>query len=293
MKYLLLYLLLLLALSGSAFGAETFSVGTDTNGLLKAAANGRSTNFFETNWYRINAAASARGMSNVNIQALQATNPIAWDNLYIGNIVSGVYNAWAIQTATNAAGEQIFSIYNDDLIGNALSVIENSGTVRTLLNNGAGDSTTNHGSFYSDSVLSPSISSGVGSYRTNFAATNATIGGTNLFAGSIAHVPRTYISLVNGDNADIEPGTNTLTILSGATTTANIHGFLAKEDYRDVTVLFSGAASYVIYNESGSEGTAARKILTSTGGNITLTNAPASIRILYYSSRWHVIEKSN
>jgi hypothetical protein len=46
-------------------------------------------------------------------------------------------------------------------------------------------------------------------------------------------------------------------------------------------------------NQSGSEGTAALRITTGTGGNITQTNNPAWARFRKRSGDWLVLERSN
>jgi hypothetical protein len=130
------------------------------------------------------------------------------------------------------------------------------------------------------------------------ATTNSLFVGTNILTGSIAFTPRSIATLVNGNNAGVELGTNTLVQLSGATTYCELAGFVAKESGRIYEVEISGAATNYIINYTGSsrstDGTAARRIETGTGGDLTLTNNPAFIRIYYNTtvSRWRVMSFS-
>lgn len=124
------------------------------------------------------------------------------------------------------------------------------------------------------------------------------IPGSNYLSGRFASKSGTYSSLVNGNNAGIPTGTNSVLELSGGTTIAQIAGFAATGDGDEVLLRFTGAVTNWIVNESGSafstDATAANRIKTGTGGDLTLTNQPAWLRIRYRgaSSRWEVINNS-
>lgn len=125
----------------------------------------------------------------------------------------------------------------------------------------------------------------------NARSTNSTWRGTNILNGSVILTSRANTGLANGNNAGIVLGTNVLVNLSGATTIATIAGFAAAPADTWHTVRISGAVTNIIANESGVDPTAANRITTGTGGDITLTNAPAYISLRYNgtSSRWELI----
>jgi hypothetical protein len=123
-------------------------------------------------------------------------------------------------------------------------------------------------------------------------ATN--IVGSNYLSGRFASKAGTYTSLVNGNNAAIPTGTNAVLELSGGTTIAQIAGFAATGDGDEFEARFTGAITNWIVNEANSafstDATAANRIVTGTGGDITLTNQPAWARFRYRgtSSRWEL-----
>lgn len=118
---------------------------------------------------------------------------------------------------------------------------------------------------------------------------NTTFSGTNNWNGDLALQARANSSLANGGNAGVILGTNVVISLSGATTTATLAGFAAEREGAFHIVRLSGAVSHVIANESGLDSTAANRITTGTGGDITLTNQPAFIQLRYSGTRWELI----
>jgi hypothetical protein len=139
------------------------------------------------------------------------------------------------------------------------------------------------------------LSTGVGDHfvRSNTPTIySATLLGTNA-VGAVTATAHTYTGLVNGDNSNVELGTNLVTTLSGATGTPNLHSFALKEVGRIVFVEVTGATNVVIYNESGTESTdATRRITTGTGGNITMTNSPATFILRRTPTRWQLWDHS-
>ena len=127
-------------------------------------------------------------------------------------------------------------------------------------------------------------------------ATN--IVGANAVNGRFLWAAGTVSTLVNGNNAAIALGTNQAVELSGATTIAQIAGFAATSDGDERLIRFSGAVTNWIVNEVNSsfstDSTAANRIVTGTGGDITLTNQPSWARFRYRgtSSRWELIHWS-
>lgn len=122
-------------------------------------------------------------------------------------------------------------------------------------------------------------------------ATNLTIRGTNVINARIDFTSRANTGLANGNNAGVLLGTNTYIRLSGASTIATIAGFESEQDGSFHVVEVSGAVTNIIANESGVDPTAANRITTGTGGDITLTNNPTFLHLLYNStaSRWRLI----
>jgi hypothetical protein len=121
---------------------------------------------------------------------------------------------------------------------------------------------------------------------------------SNHFAGSFSLQGGTVSTLVNGNNAGIILSTNPVVELSGATTIAQIAGFAASRDGDTRLLRFTGAITNWIVNEANSvfstDGTAANRIVTGTGGDITQTNQPAWLKVRYRgtSSRWEVLDYS-
>jgi hypothetical protein len=127
------------------------------------------------------------------------------------------------------------------------------------------------------------------------AITNGIYRGTNDWNGDLSVTSHAYSSVVNrpGANTAIPIGTNMTVELSGATAFADIHSFENRRAGYEFTAIFSGQVTNVIVNQSGSEGTAALRITTGTGGNITQTNNPAWARFRKRSGDWLVLERSN
>lgn len=117
--------------------------------------------------------------------------------------------------------------------------------------------------------------------------------GTNYWKGNAIYEAFQHGSIVNGDNADIPIGTNVLIRLSGASGVKNFHGFLEGYEGQKIEVVFEDGGTNWIYNSSGSEGTATRRILTGTGANVGLTNTFASAIFRYISGRWIMGERTN
>lgn len=150
--------------------------------------------------------------------------------------------------------------------------------------------TTNSGTNLNARLINANIEA------ATFTATN--IVGANAVSGRFLWAAGTVSSLVNGNNAGIALGTNQAVELSGATTIAQIAGFAATSDGDERLIRFSGAITNWIVNEANSsfstDATAANRIVTGTGGDITLTNQPSWARFRYRgtSSRWELIHWS-
>ncbi len=124
-------------------------------------------------------------------------------------------------------------------------------------------------------------------------ASNITHTGTNNWNGDIAFEARANTSQANGNNAGVVLGTNVLINLSGATTVATNTGFVAERAGSYHILFFDGAGTNVFLNESGVDTTSANRIITGTGGSITMTNQPAWAKVIYRSSRWYLLDHSD
>jgi hypothetical protein len=248
------------------------TIGSLTNGILQSTK-------------LTNASGTLNGIevSNAIVQSLVVTNPTAYGSVSVnestGNLGYASLGAlvWYWVADTNGA----FWLENTD-----------NGDVPFRLSASSGGGTT----FTLPLAVSNSASITLGLTASNvvaqteLVATNVSIGaGTNYWRGDISVSPRLYTSLVNGDNTDLDYGTNAAIYASGGTTTVNLHSFVEGRTYQRFRMRMSGATNHIIFNESGTEGTAGRRITTGTGGNLTLTNQPTWAEFEYTGSRWEVV----
>jgi len=121
--------------------------------------------------------------------------------------------------------------------------------------------------------------------------TNTTFRGTNVLNGRLDFTSRANAGLANGNNAAVVLGTNVYIRLSGATTIGVVCGFAAEQDGSWHIVEISGAITNTIANQSGVDPTAANRIVTGTGADISFTNSPTIIQVIYNAadSRWKLM----
>lgn len=125
--------------------------------------------------------------------------------------------------------------------------------------------------------------------------TNSTLTGTNVINGRVDYTSRANTSLANGNNAGIVLGTNVFIRLSGPSASYTLNGFAAEQDGSfHILELDNPASSITVANNSGTDPTAANRITTGTGADVTITNNPAFLQVIYNStaSRWRVISYS-
>lgn len=125
--------------------------------------------------------------------------------------------------------------------------------------------------------------------------TNVWNTGTNRFDLAVAFTRTNITTLANGVNL-VDPGLKTYLKVSGPSAGYSIDKLQRGWDGRRILIQKNDAFTLTIANESGSGGgTDADRILTGTGGNVTITNAPGFVELIYDSaaSRWGVISKSN
>jgi hypothetical protein len=124
--------------------------------------------------------------------------------------------------------------------------------------------------------------------------TNALLAGTNTINGSEIHTAGTYTALVNspGNNTAIDITTNTVIEMSGATLIANICSFATRPVGIEFRVIFSGAVTNKIVENSGAEGTTTRRIYTGVG-DVNLTNTYSWAKFRRTSVGYLLLEHSN
>jgi hypothetical protein len=251
------------------------TIGSLTNGILQSPKLTNASGTF-----------SGIEVSNAIVQSLVATNPTVYGSLSASASTANPGYAslgalvWFWVADTNGA----FWLENTDNgdIPFRLDATSGGGTTFTL------PLVVSNSATFSLGLTASNVVS-----RTSLTATNLTLGGTNYWHGDISFTPRVYTSLVNGDNTDLDYGTNAAIYASGGTTTVNLHSFVEGRTYQRLRMRMSGATNHIIFNESGTEGTATRRITTGTGGNLTLTNQPAWAEFEYTGSRWEVVYRSN
>jgi len=119
--------------------------------------------------------------------------------------------------------------------------------------------------------------------------------GTNKFNLAISLSVTNITSLANGAN-DVDPGLKTYIKVSGPTAAYSIDKIDRGYDGRILTIQKTDSYTMTVINNSGAGvlGDTA-KILTGTGGTLTITNNPGFVQLIYDAgaSRWGVINKSN
>lgn len=230
-------------------------------------------------------------LSNLFTDKLNATNSIVWGDLYFGNTNTGVANNWAWQ---NPNADHL-RLYNEDLLGWVYSVSNNGGVIRTWINNNSSqDITTNNGIFYSTSLHTPSLNATAFTISSGSKSNSGTLG-TNQISAGVGYTWSEITGIVNGNNSLAPSTTKTFFNLSGNTATANICIITNWWDGRRITLRWNTGFNVVIVNESGVEVGAGvvNRILTGTGADITCSNQPGFVNLVYYGTRWNVETRSN
>jgi hypothetical protein len=130
---------------------------------------------------------------------------------------------------------------------------------------------------------------------TDPVSTNSTLKGTNILNGRLDLTSRANTSLANGNNAGVVLGTNVYLRLSGPSAAYVINGIAAGQDGTwHIIEADNPTSSLTIANQSGTDPTAANRIVTGTGADIVLTNQPAMFQMIYNISaaRWRVVTHS-
>jgi hypothetical protein len=299
--------LISLLLLASVASAQNMAVTVNTNGVLSVNANGRSTNFFKTNMATLREALRNELLrdvtaSNAFIKASSSTDLVLSNST--GSLLSpSIFNRGAVGPVviTNSnAGEENWLVLDQADAGEFMNIAFNFAGVHTW-SIGASSSGFYIGTPTGSNVVQMTASGlALGDGRPvlvsgNLEPTSArftNVVGSNYLSGRFASLAGTYSSLVNGNNAAIPTGTNSVLELSGGTTISQIAGFAATGEGDEFEARFSGAVTNWIVNEANSafstDATAANRIKTGTGGDITLTNQPSWARFRYRSSRWEL-----
>ncbi len=210
-----------------------------------------------------NAAIAASGLTATNLDAISAT-------IRSGNVTSTVVQATSLRGATlDTSGNGI--VGNDLTVTNELAVL-GSATLTSDV-----------------SLLSTLNVAALSSLKD----VNTT--GTNRFDYAVSFSKTNIVSLANGAN-DLDPGLRAYLKVSGPTAAYSIDKIDKGWDGRRLLIQKTDSYTMTIPNNSGSGvlGDSA-KILTGTGGTLTVTNNPGFVELIYDSdtSRWGVIRTSN
>lgn len=228
--------------------------------------------------------------SNAVIDGLTVTNLTGFGHDLEINEDGG--NAWLTFDSTPTSSSQIFFNFNGtnaayiECDTNELGFTFNGGRI-SIAADGSINIGTGSGAI---SRINSQIYGIFSTYLNTLQVTN--IVGSNYISGRFASLSGSYPSLINGNNANIPTGTNSVLELSGGTTIAQIAGFVATGAGDEFEARFTGAVTNWIVNKSGSifstAGTAANRINTGTGGDITLTNQPAWARFRHNGTEWEL-----
>ena len=117
------------------------------------------------------------------------------------------------------------------------------------------------------------------------------LGGTTLISERLQLSKANLTSLTNGNNADIDLSAKiSHYVTTGPTSAFSLCGILAGVDGEVKIIVNKTAYDMTVAHESGVEGTAARRIVTNTGADVT-TTAGGSVTLQYdtTASRWYMI----
>lgn len=285
---------LAVGVSPTASGQFSIAIGNSASATAQAAsALGQSSSASGVNSTAIGATAAASGRNSSafgNSATATETNAIA---VGVG-VTASEYRAIAIGD-DNTAASAIGSI----AIGAEASALHQDsvafGPVDSVTSEIVSTTETNQirlgNSRHTVSIPGNLEAAGKSQFGT---VTNGIYTGTNNWSGDIAFQRRANSSPVNGDNSGVVLGTNVVISITGPTTIGAYCGFASERGDSFHYVRFSGAITNIIRNQSGLEATADNRIITGTGGDLTLTNEPSWIQIIRNgsSSRWEVIAHS-
>lgn len=278
--------------AATATGTDSLAVGTASSSTRPSSvAVGNSSSASGTNAVSIGASAQASGTSAIALGAAsEATN----DGIAIGT------GAEATADNSMAIGQSAVSSHADSIvIGAGLTSTEThqvqiGGSAHTvkvpgMLWPGSITNTTYYGTvglLSGGTIASSTLTSPT---ATSATLSNTTANGTTDIKG--LQLPRnTHTSLANGANSGVII-TNTFTRISAGPTLAfSIAGLAGGADGRTVILYNSTGQNMTISHESGTEATAANRIITMTGSDVATTGNGSAILVYDSSaSRWILI----
>lgn len=120
--------------------------------------------------------------------------------------------------------------------------------------------------------------------------TNPIVIGTNTVDGHIKFIRYAASSLANGNNAAVPIATNTFVEVSGPSAAFSLNGIANGSDGRFLIVVNQTGFDMTLAHQSGTDPTAANRIITMTGADRTTTgNGAATLIYSAAASRWLLI----
>lgn len=240
--------------------------------------------------------AQARGTNSTAVGELSETDGIS--STALGNTATGGGdNSIAIGTGSEAGADNSIAIGNASFVQeihtNSIAVGFNALTTdkNQIMLGSPGLSTVVQNNLFVQTNLnvgknvSIAGNSSVAGLQTN----GAYIGTNNFVANSdIAFTKLSISSLANSGNAAVAVGTNVFFEVSGPTGAFAINGIASGRDGKLIIVKNSTGQTMTIANASGTDPTAANRILTGTGADVSVTSNPGMATLIYSASdsRW-------
>lgn len=262
--------------SGLALGAYAIAKG------LQGLSIGTGASSSNDNSMAVGTAATANegSMAIGNTAEANGTNAVAFGPAAVasGNYGMAIgYGSTASSFNSSAIGAGSIAQHN---FSTALGGYDFSGSVVTTTDtNQIRIGTANHSVSVPGRIESPTI-------------TNATILGVTTMGARLDLTSRANTALANGNNSAVVLGTNTYVRLSGPTAGYTLNGIAAETDGSwHIAEFVNPVNSFTVANQSGTDPTAANRIVTGTGGDVTFTNNPVVLQFIYNASdaRWKVV----
>lgn len=264
--------------SASAFGntATATGEGSSAFGADSAARSFGASAFGQAS------VATGNGASAYGFDSFAATNGAsAFGNAAVASGVSSSAFGDGANATTNNAGAYGAGAISQHINASAFGYL---GTTTTNDQNAIGTS--------SQSTWIP------GTLQVDGAISNANfvglvlLNGTNIITGQLAFPRKNNTSLANGNNAAVNISTNVYVKVSGPSAVFTINGIAGGADGRVVTLQNSTGFNMTIANDSGTDPTATNRIYTGTAADVTLTNNPSAVSLIYDTAVTHWIVTS-